>query len=289
MRGDVPTTTEEEHQDRRPTGSGLYVDMENLQAEGQTLIEGLINDWPVNVPPPCRPNLYVRADNAELWRLWASSRFKDMEVRAHGTQHFSSSSTKNSADMAIVAHAMADLALGRVTHVAIVSNDSDFISLYTAIRDDPGIPHPEGRVPFLWVVPGRNSPLSANVKRFFPPEAMHLAATEGVPNEDHPEPVASPGAKREPGDLLGENSGDIVGDNTTRAVQEHRLPANNQRALASTLHRQDRGRGLRERVQEQHLAHTETARGQNREPRKEARAVRDAGQAQRKLDTTEGA
>ena len=197
MIGDVTITTEGEHQDQRFTGSGLYVDMENLQAEGQALIEGLINDWPVNVPPPCRLNLYVRADNAELWRLWASSRFKDMKVRAHGTQHFSSSSTKNSADMAIVAHAMADLALGRVTHVAVLSNDSDFISLYTAIRDDPDIPHPEGNVPFLWVVTGRNAPLSANVKKFFPAEAIHVAATEEVTNEDRPEPGLPPSVPRE--------------------------------------------------------------------------------------------
>ena len=72
-------TTEEEHQDRRPTGSGLYVDMENLNTEGQALIEGLIRDWPGNAPPPSHLNLYVRADHTELWRLWASSRFRDME------------------------------------------------------------------------------------------------------------------------------------------------------------------------------------------------------------------
>ena len=185
-------TTEGEHQDQRLTGSGLYVDLENLQAEGQAIIEGIINDWPVNVPPPSRLSLYIHADNAELWRLWASSRFRDMKVRSHGTQHFSSSSTKNSADMAIVAHAMADLALRRVTHVAVLSNDSDFISLYTAIRDDPDIPHPEGNVPFLWVVTGRNSPLSANVKKFFPPEAIHVATTGDVLSENHLEPGLSP-------------------------------------------------------------------------------------------------
>ena len=100
-------TTKEEHQDQRLAGTGLYVDMENLHTEGQALIQGLIDDWPGNTPPPSHLNLYVHADQTKLWRLWASSRFKNMEVRAHGTQHFSSSSSKNSADMAIVAHAMA--------------------------------------------------------------------------------------------------------------------------------------------------------------------------------------
>ena len=45
------------------------------------------------------------------------------------------------------------------------------------------------------------------------------------------------------------------------------------------------GRSLWARVQKQYLAHIETARGQDRQPRKEARAVRDARQTQRKLDT----
>ena len=185
-------TTEEEHQDQRFTGTGLYVDMENLHTEGQALIQGLIDDWPGNTPPPSHLNLYVHADQTELWRLWASSRFKNMEVRAHGTQHFSSSSSKNSADMAIVAHAMADLTLRRITHVAVLSNDSDFISLYTAIRDDPDIPDSEGRVPFLWVITGRNGSLSPNVKRYFPPEAIHIATPRDVLNGNHPEPGLSP-------------------------------------------------------------------------------------------------
>ena len=197
MRWDVPTTTEEEHQDRRPTGSGLYVDMENLHTEGQALIEGLIRDWPGNAPPPSHLNLYVRADHTELWRLWASSRFRDMEVRAHGTQHFSSSSSKNSADMAIVAHAMADLTLRRITHVAVLSDDSDFISLYTAIRDAPDIPDSEGRVPFLWVVTGRDGPLSPNVMRYFPPEAIHIATPGDVPSANHLEPGLPAPAPRE--------------------------------------------------------------------------------------------
>ena len=151
-------TTEDEHQDQHPASTGLYVDMENLHTEGQALIQGLIDDWPDNTPPPSHLNLYVHADQTELWKLWASSRFKNMEVRTHGTQHFSCSSSKNSADMAIVAHAMADLSLRRITHVAVLSNDSDFISL------------------------------SPNVKRYFPPEAIHIATPQGVLNGNHSEP-----------------------------------------------------------------------------------------------------
>ena len=181
-------TTEEEHQDQHLASTGLYVDVENLHTEGQALIQGLIDDWPDNTPPPSHLNLYVHADQTELWKLWASSRFKNMEVRTHGTQHFSCSLSKNSADMAIVAHAMADLALKRITHVAVLSNDSDFISLYTAIRDDPDIPDSEGRIPFLWVITDRDGSLSPNVKRYFPPEAIHIATPQGVLSGDHSEP-----------------------------------------------------------------------------------------------------
>ena len=291
-------TTKEEHQDQHLAGTGLYVDMENLHTEGQALIQGLIDDWPGNTPPPSHLNLYVHADQTELWRLWASSQFKNMEIRAHGTQHFSSSSSKNSADMAIVAHAVADLTLRRITHVAVLSNDSDFISLYTAIRDDPSIPDSEGRVPFLWVITSRNGfPLT---------QRQAVLSARGNPHRNTPrrpqrEPlrirIASPHATQEPdgfpggfpgefpGGFLGKNSADTVADGTTGIVQEHRLPAYNSRALVSPPHRQDRRQSLWARVQKQYLAHIETARGQDRQPRKEAGAVRDAGHTQRKLDT----
>ena len=96
--------------------------------------------WPDKAPAPSRLTLYVRADQVELWRLWAASRFSDLEVVVKGTQHFSMTSTKNSADIAIATNAMADLIVGRVAHVALLSDDSDFISLYGAVRDEPEIP-----------------------------------------------------------------------------------------------------------------------------------------------------
>lgn len=135
--------------------SGLYVDLENLHADRQSMVEDLIENWPDKAPPPSRLSLYVRADQVELWRLWAESRFPDLDVAVRGTQHFSLSPTKNSADIAIATNAMADLVLDRVTHVVVFSDDSDFISLYAAIRDEPGIPRSDGQVPFLWVVTDR--------------------------------------------------------------------------------------------------------------------------------------
>ena len=149
-------------------GSGLYVDMENLRGDGQAVIEGLVRNWPGNAPVLSRLSLYVRADQVELWRLWATSRFEDMEVVVKGTQHFSMSPTKNSSDISIAVNAMADLLLKRVSHIAVLSDDSDFISLYAAICDEPEISS-NGSAPFLWVVTDRDDTLSATVKQFFPP------------------------------------------------------------------------------------------------------------------------
>ncbi len=169
--------------------AGLYVDMENLLADGHAMVQGLIGNWPDRVPELTRLSLYVRADHVELWKLWATSRFPEVEVMVYGTQHFSMSASKNSADIAMATHAMADLVLGRVTHVVMFSDDSDFISLYVAIRYDPGIPLPDGKVPFLWVVTDRENSVSRTIKQYFPPDQLHLVRTG---SEGHEEPSAAP-------------------------------------------------------------------------------------------------
>ena len=154
--------------------SGLYVDMENLQADGQSLLQALMDHWPEKLPAATRLMLYVRADQTELWRLWATNQFANVEVVVHGTQHFSMSSTKNSADIAIATNAMADLLRERVSHVVIFSDDSDFISLYVAIRNELGISADSDKVPFRWVVTNREGSLSATVRQFLPDKLLQV-------------------------------------------------------------------------------------------------------------------
>ena len=164
----------EQHQSEVGPGSGLYVDMENLHSDAQPLLQNLIANWPDKAPMLSRLTLYVRADQTELWRLWATSQFREVEVVVKGTQHFSMASTKNSADIAIATNAITDLILGRISHVVVVSDDSDFISLYVAIRDEPKVALVHGQVPFLWVVTDREGSLSTTVRQFFPTEALHV-------------------------------------------------------------------------------------------------------------------
>ena len=154
-------------------GSGLYVDVENLGADGQSIIRDLIDNWPCMAPKPIRITLFVQANRVELWRVWAESQFPDLAVKVNGTQHFSMSSTKNSSDIAMAIKAMADLLLKKVSHVVIVSHDSDFISLYCAIRDEPEIPMRDGRPPFVWVITDRPGSLSETVKKYFPANQIH--------------------------------------------------------------------------------------------------------------------
>ena len=154
--------------------SGLYVDVENLNSDGQLMVEKLVEDWPPGVPALSRLTLYVRADQVELWRLWAANRFKNLVVSVKGTQHFSLSLSKNSADIAIATNAMADLILKRITHVVVFSDDSDFISLYVAIRDEPDVLVDHGEVPFLWVVTDREGSLSTTIRQFFPLDQLHV-------------------------------------------------------------------------------------------------------------------
>ena len=159
-------------------GSGLYVDVENLHLDGQTVIQSLVDNWPDKAPAPSRLILYVQADQAELWHLWAARRFSNLEVVVKGTQHFSMTPTKNSADIAIATNAMADLILGRIAHIAVISDDSDFISLYVAVRDEPEIPLADGKVPLLWIVTDREKSLSTTVRQFFPPNELHVISVE---------------------------------------------------------------------------------------------------------------
>ena len=160
-------------------GSGLYVDVENIQ-DDRGLIESAINTWPDRFPKPTRLWLSVPADMVEMWRLWAADRFEDVDVIVEGIQRFSGSTSKNTADMAIATSAMADWILGRVSHVAVLSDDSDFISLYAAMRKELVRLHGSSsgeykiRVPFLWVGTDRNDTRSLTATEFFPKEHLHI-------------------------------------------------------------------------------------------------------------------
>lgn len=124
------------------------------------------------------------ADQSELWKAWATSQFPHLKVVAKGTQRFSNSFTKNSADIAMACDAIADLAFQRVTHVTVFSDDSDFFTLYTAIADESRIPRHKGNVPFLWVMTDRAGTVSTRTREFFPSDHIHILSANPANGSD---------------------------------------------------------------------------------------------------------
>ena len=178
--------------------SGLYADIENLQNGGQRVILNLAENWPPTAPPLKSLTLYVRADTTELWRAWATSEFPSVDVVVSGVQHFTQSASKNSADIAITANAMADWLLGRISHVAVISDDSDFISLYAAMRRELARRgEPRADVPFLWIVTDRQRTVSEMARQFFPKDKLHVVSTD-APAPDTPAPDTPAPARQSP-------------------------------------------------------------------------------------------
>lgn len=172
----VPSTSEQ------PRTAGLYVDIENLGEVGQELLMTLVSEWPTIVPLPAKVNLYVPASQAELWQVWAEDLMGEAAVAAKGVQRFSSNASKNAADIALSTDAIADFVTCKVSHVVVVSDDSDFINLYTAVRDHSQDSKSTARVPFLWVVTDRGRTLSMSAKRFFPESLIHVVEVSGTPS-----------------------------------------------------------------------------------------------------------
>lgn len=157
------------------TGTGLYVDVENLGDDAEALIKTLLDAWPLeSTPKPSLVNLYVKADTTELWKTWALQYISSKPLKVHGIQHFTGQQSKNSADMAIAVDAIADFLHGQVSHVAVYSHDSDFISLFAKIRSEAS---DADRAPFLWILTDRSGKRTPNIDRFFPPENLYMVST----------------------------------------------------------------------------------------------------------------
>lgn len=155
--------------------SGLYVDVENLQGGAKDLLISLLGDWPHAIPRPTKVVLYVRADMVELWRMWALTHINEQAVEVNGIQHFAAQQSKNSADIAIAIEAICDLLNGLVNHVAVFSDDSDFISLFSKVRTETKeIQAVLGRIPFLWILTDRTGTKTPNIRQFFPDDYLHI-------------------------------------------------------------------------------------------------------------------
>ena len=177
-----------------PAGSAIYVDTENLRESdhAQSVVAQVVANWPADRPPLGGLSLYVRADKAELWQLWAETEFPALRVRVRGVQHFSNHRAKNSADLAITADAIADLITGLAGAVAVVSNDSDFGALFVKVRELAAqVDTPD--IPFLWITAPDAGALSAEIEQFIPERYRWdlSAALEAPSTQSLPKPAVS--------------------------------------------------------------------------------------------------
>lgn len=166
--------------------SGLYIDVDNLQNDAQELVGSLVADWPEGVPGLSKIILYVRADLVALWEMWSLTLAPDAEVEVKGVQHFSMQGSKNSADIAIAVDAVTDLVRGRISHVAVFSDDSDFMALFAKVKaETKQARKASNRAPFLWILTDRPGTKTPNIRQFFPPEYLHVVQ---MPSQSQPPP-----------------------------------------------------------------------------------------------------
>ena len=175
-------------------GSAVYVDTENLQDNDRArdTVAQVIAGWPDGCPPLSALSLYVRADKTAMWQLWADAEYPSLRVRVRGVQHFTNNKAKNSADLAITADAIGDLATGQAATIAVVSNDSDFGALFIKVKELASAAGAE-QTPFLWITTADGSSgISPEIERFIPERLRwDLSATPASPAlVPEPEPAA---------------------------------------------------------------------------------------------------
>jgi hypothetical protein len=152
--------------------STFYVDIENLQDNAKQALTAAFENWPAGFPEPSVLKLYVKADQTELWRLWASHAFPSVEIKVKGVQHYTFTGSKNSADLFLALDAFADLLKRRTAYVAILSDDSDYASLFTAIKQEIVLEN-GADIPFMWFMTNRSNTRSPLLTDFFPAQYIH--------------------------------------------------------------------------------------------------------------------
>lgn len=159
----------------------LYVDIENLQDIAKQALSTAIEHWPEEFPKPMIIKLYVKADQTELWSIWASYNIPDIEVNVKGVQHYTLNGSKNSADISLALDALSDLLKSRTRHIAIMSDDSDYVSLYMALKQENVALEFPG-TSFKWFMTNRSGTRSPMLSEFFPSEYIHIVNCTAVPN-----------------------------------------------------------------------------------------------------------
>ncbi len=152
-------------------GATLYVDTEDLQERAQALVQEAVESWPGTTHTLQRLNLYVKADQTQLWEMWAECQFPYLVVTVRGIQNFSKQPSKNAADITLAIDAATDFVSGTTQFVAVMSDDSDFLALHAKLRELN-----QGEAPFLWVMTDREKTRSATIRDYFSNDHIHVVS-----------------------------------------------------------------------------------------------------------------
>ena len=147
-------------------GAGLYIDVENLgQEDTEAILFTLKEHWPAGVPRLKKLVLYVQAQNEIVWDMWAMRKFPSVQTKAKGVQYPSRQTGKNVADIMLALDASTDFTTGKVTHVIVVSDDSDYFALFGKLRELHTAINPDPTsIPFTWVISNRNGRKSKTIQ-----------------------------------------------------------------------------------------------------------------------------
>jgi hypothetical protein len=173
----------------------VYVDIENLQDVAKQTITNAIKNWPADFPQPCSIKFYVKADQTELWKIWASHNIPNVEIIVKGVQHYTFNGSKNSADILLALDALSDLLKSKTKHIAVMSDDSDYVSLFTAIKQEIGITE-NPRSLFKWIMTNRPDTRSQVLNDFFPEEYIYIVNCSST--RIHEKDVKKESIEREP-------------------------------------------------------------------------------------------
>jgi hypothetical protein len=164
----------------------LYVDVENLMDIAKLAITSTIEQWPLDFPKPDLMRLYVRADQTKLWHIWASHAFPSIKISIDGVQRYGYGPiSKNLADMSLVLDAITDLIKGRTTHVTILSDDSDYVALFSKIKHELNFNSNE-KMPFMWFLTDRPDTHSQALNDFLPSSYLKTITYSEVKNSVSP-------------------------------------------------------------------------------------------------------
>ena len=174
--------------------TGVYIDAQNLgrnDPDKKSAIELIFANWPSDLPTVKFARVYVDPGSENYWQTAVERaatqkstgplRGSGLMVYVEPVQRYGKYAGKNAADFQMILDAFEDFLNKEVSYIAIVSNDSDFVSLYYKLEHIAKRENSSGGfTPFKLIThggAGRTERLD-----FLPPRNVHHVGESSVPS-----------------------------------------------------------------------------------------------------------